>query len=50
MITKWGQQNEFEEETSENNMLSDLYGASKCPFTGYIRPGFALYAMYGFIV
>jgi len=27
MITKWGQQNECEEETSENNMLSNLYEA-----------------------
>jgi len=27
MIIKWGQQNELNEETSENNMLTDLFGA-----------------------
>merc|ERR1711936_132584 len=27
MISKWGQQNKLNVETSENNMLSDLYGA-----------------------
>ena len=29
MITKWGQQNKLNEETSENNMLNDLYSASE---------------------
>ena len=29
MISKWGQQNELNEETSENNMLTTLYDASK---------------------
>ena len=32
MITKWGQQNELNEETSENNMLTDLFGASEYIF------------------
>ena len=27
MITKWGQQNELNVETSENNMMSNLYDA-----------------------
>ena len=27
MISKWGQQNKLNVETSENNMLSNLYGA-----------------------
>ena len=29
MITKWGQQKKLNEETSENNMLTDLFGASE---------------------
>ena len=29
MITKLGQQNKLNEETSENNMLNDLYSASE---------------------
>ena len=49
MITKWGQQNEREEETSENNMLSNLYEASKCLLTGYVRADFALYTIYGLL-
>ena len=32
MISKWGQQSELNEETTENNMLSTLYDASKCSF------------------
>ena len=38
MITKWGQQNELNEETSENNMLNDLFGASEYIFYTFRLP------------